>query len=175
MLHMKRTQDSLILTSNIFNAFAPEFLKHLFINFLFFLPLFFTYLLLEYLFKLEFRAIALFSLIGLTILYSIIKISRRLFDTLNTKYIFTAYTIEKHWGYFSHSSHSLNYSQITDVELTMTFWDKLCNVGDLIIHTANDSHTGDNLRASLILHDIKNPKKLKQEMLQRVSQIKHKS
>lgn len=147
-------RKELIIKSNLFNALFLKFLKHVFLNFLFFLPLFLIYLAIEYVFNIEYRNTAIFLLLGITLLYSLYKISYDLFQILITKYIFTAHTIERRHGLFTKKSHSLHYSQITDVELTMTFWDILCNVGNVIIHTANDSQIGKNLKASMILKDI---------------------
>lgn len=165
--------NELIIKSNTFNALFLEFLKQLFLNLIFFLPLFLVYLVFEYVLDLDFRNTAILSLIGITLLYSLYKISYELFIIKITKYIFTPYTIEKRSGLFTTTSHSLNYSQITDIELNMTFWDKLCNVGDLIIHTANDSVISKKIKASMVLRDIKNPLKLKQEMLLKVNAKNH--
>ena len=161
--------NELIIKSNTFNALFLEFLKQLFVNLIFFLPLFLIYLVFEYVLNLNFRNTAVLSLIGITLLYSLYKISYELFIIKITKYIFTPYTIEKRSGLFSTTSHSLSYSQITDIELNMSFWDKLCNVGDLVIHTANDSVINKKVKASMILRDIKNPTQLKQEMLLKVN------
>ena len=71
----KSNPDELIIKSNIFNALFLEFMKQIFLNLIFFLPLFLLYLLFEYTLKLEFRTTAILSLIGVTLLYSLYKIS----------------------------------------------------------------------------------------------------
>ena len=167
------SQSQIVIKSNIFNALFLEFLKQFFLNLLTFLPLFGIYLLAEYIFDLEYQNIAIFSLLALTLLYSFYKISAHLMKIWMTKYIFTAHHLEERYGWFTIKSHSLNYSQITDIELTMTFWDNLCNVGNLIIHTANDTHVDKKTKASMVLKDIKNPTKLKNDMLNKISEARH--
>lgn len=167
---MQPKNSEIIVKSNLFNALFLEFIKQFILNLVFFLPLFIIYLLLEYVFKIEFRNIAILSLIGITVLFSFYRISSGLINILLTKYIFTPYTVEKRHGLFTTTSHSLSYSQITDIELNMSFWDKICNVGNLIIHTANDSHSENKkIKASMILKDIKNPLKLKHELMLKVN------
>ena len=161
------------LKSNIFNALFLQFIHQIIFNLLWFSPLLLLYFLAEYIFKLEYQNEAIFFVLVLTLLYSILKISKKLFIILITIYNFTSSTIEKQSGFISKQSHSIHYSQITDIELSQTLWDRVCNVGDLVVHTANDGYVDKSIKGSMILKDIKNPKQLKQTMFVRMSESKH--
>ncbi|MCH8519923.1 MAG: PH domain-containing protein [Nanoarchaeota archaeon] len=159
----------IIIKPNLFSSLFLEFLKQVLVNFFFFLPLLIIYLIVEFFFELTFQSEAIFLLIGLTLLFSFFKISSRLITLLNTKYVFTPSSIEKQTGIISKSSHSLHYSQITDIELSVELWDRICGVGDLVIHTANDRYSNSVSKHSMILQNVKKPQQLKDSILKKVS------
>lgn len=165
--------NELVIKSNMFNALFLELIKQFFVNFVFFLPLFVIYLVVEYLLELNYQNQAIFSLIFLTLIFSLFKISSKLITIVTTYYIFTPSSMEKATGIISKKSHSLHYSQITDIELSQTLWDRMCNVGDLIIHTANDEYVTKHKKGSLILKDIKKPQQLKRQIIGKISPHKH--
>lgn len=163
----------IIIKPNLFSALFIEFMKQLFVNFFFFLPLLLIYLIIEFFLELDFQAEAIFVLLAITLFFSLIKISSKMVELMNTKYVFTPSSIEKQTGFFSKGSHSLHYSQITDIELTVNIWDRICGVGDLVIHTPNDRYSSPDARHSMILEDVKRPSQLKDSILKKVSPHKH--
>ena len=165
----QQIEHKIIVKPNLFSALFLEFLKQILVNFFFFLPLLLIYLIIEFFFELAFQAEAIFLLIGLTLLFSFFKISSKLIQLLNTKYIFTPSSIEKQTGIISKSSHSLHYSQITDIELSVELWDRICKVGDLVIHTPNDRYSNSVSKHSMILQNVKKPEQLKNSILKKVS------
>ncbi len=159
--------DHIRLKSDILNALLPKFLKHLFWNFIFFLFLYGLYKLIDYSANLNFETEIILSLIFLTVLFSILKITKDLTFIYSTEFNFYSTHLEHKFKFIKEENHSISYSQITDVQVTKTLWDRICNVGDIHIHTGNDEYLAGN-KNGLTLRDIKNPKNIREEIMKKV-------
>jgi hypothetical protein len=118
---MVENGDCLVIKSSLTNAILLDFLKHCFWNlaFVFFLGMF--YYLVSMIYNLSFDVFTIFYLVLITIFLSVIMISKDLVRILNTKYIFYSRHIEHHYSFFREETHSINYSQITDIEVKKIF------------------------------------------------------
>lgn len=164
---MEHSKDHLTLKAHTLNAILPKFLKHIFYNGLFFLFLYGVYLLVDYSANLDFDSQMILWLVGLTILFSFLKILKDLIIIRATEFNFYSTHVEYKFKFFREENHSINYSHITDIEVKKTLWDRVCGVGDIHIHTGNDSYDGVNTN-DLVLNDIRNPDKVKSEILKKI-------
>jgi uncharacterized membrane protein YdbT with pleckstrin-like domain len=157
----------LIMKSHLINAILPKFLKHLFWNGVIFIFLYGIYKLVDYSanYNKDFEVI-LYGII-ITILFSIIKISKDVIIILNSVFYFYDYYLEKKIKLFHEDVHSINYSSILDIKVKKNIWDRMCGVGDILIYTANDEYLDKKLKA-IVLKDIKNPDKIKRELHQKI-------
>jgi uncharacterized membrane protein YdbT with pleckstrin-like domain len=162
-----------VLRASIINALLPKFLKHIFLNGLFFIVLFIIYLAIEHLSPWNLRGQLVFWGITLTVLISFLKISKRLILIYATEYKFHEHNVEKEFSFFIKESHSIAYSKITDIQVIQSIWDRVCGVGDLILHTANEAHHDENVQASIKLSGISNPESIKRQIMQRVHHTAH--
>ena len=76
--------------------------------------------------------------------------------------------MEYKYSFFREETHSVNYSQITDIEIKKDIFDKVCGTGDLLIHTSNDGLFGDRKNDYLTIRDVSKPDYLKQQIMERV-------
>ena len=166
---VKRTHDALILKSHLINALLPKFLRHIFWNAVIFMGLFVVYLVIDRVFSLGYQNELIFYGIVLTLVFSLIKVTKDLIEIMNTEFRFYAHHVEQSFSFFKQVSHSINYSQITDIHVKKDVWDRLCKVGDVVIHTGNDIyHEGGK---HFTIRDIKYPDKLKEQISQRIHKL----
>lgn len=166
----EENNNELVLKPNIINALLPRFLRHTFWNGFFFLSLYLIYMVLDFYFNFGFNLEMILALIFFTLFFSFIKILKDLVVNLATSYIFYPYSVEMKFDFFIQNSHSASYSHVTDIHVEKTIWDRLCNVGDIVIHTSNDSAHKEG-KGALVLKDIKNPEKLQQEINKRIFEL----
>ena len=69
--------------------------------------------------------------------------------------------------FFRVENHSVNYSNITDLQVKRNIWDRICGVGDIVIHTSNDDY-GDSETKALILRDVRHVEKIKEEISRKI-------
>lgn len=167
---MKKDKKCLVIKASLFNALLPKFLKHFWLNSGFTLVLGLIYFLISTFFELSFNIFTIFYLVILTLFISTIMISKDLIKILNTKYLFYARHMEYKYSFFVVESHSINYSQITDIEIRTNIWDHMCGVGDLIIQTSNDKLLDKNGvdKDYLRVRDVKNPEHIKNQIMSRI-------
>ncbi|MDA3855475.1 MAG: PH domain-containing protein [Candidatus Woesearchaeota archaeon] len=168
---MEKIGNIIIMKSHFINTLMPKFIKHLFWNSIVFLILYGIYYLLDNSAKYDFDTIIILSLIFLTIIFSIIKISKDLIKILNTTYEFHPNHLEVKYKFIKEETHSINYKQITDIKVNKTIWDRICKVGDIEIHTANDSFHNEKTTA-LILKDIRHADKIEDEITRKIHSYK---
>ena len=72
---------------------------------------------------------------------------------LCTKYVFEHGHVRYHWKFLREVSHSIQYSQITDVEVRRDIWDRICKTGTIIIHTGSDNDEKSIMR----IHSVRHP------------------
>lgn len=94
------------------------------------------------------------------------KVSRDFFNIYFREYRFYSHHIEEKFTFFKEETHSINYKQITDIEVKKDLWDRICGVGNLIIHTGNDLDSDND--SSLIIKDIKKPVFIKEQIQERI-------
>jgi len=160
-------KNCLIIKSNLINALLPDFLKHLWYNLAFTLFLGLLYFFIGLFYNWTFDIYTIFYLVGITLFLSFLAISIDLVRISNTKYRFYARHLEYHYSFIKENTHSINYSQISDIEVRKTLWDKLCGVGNLIIHTSNEDFKDPN-KDYLVIKDIRAPDYLKQQIMGRI-------
>lgn len=102
---------------------------------------------------------------GISLLHAIGLMSKQLIKILFTEFSFYEDHVESHFKFISEKTHSVNYSKITDVEVKKTLWDRICGVGDIVLHTANDG----TFKQSLVLNDIKHPEEIKDKIITMIS------
>ena len=154
--------------SHLFNSLFPDFIKHFFYNLFIFGILYLIYFLINLFYDLPYKFETISILIFLTIFISFIKILKDLIVLLNTKYFLYETHIEKKFKFFKIENHSINYSQITDIQIKINIWDRICKTGDIILHTGNDDYGNSKKSNDLIIKDIKNPQKIKQKIMEKL-------
>ena len=87
----------------------------------------------------------------------------------NLKYTFYKDRIEMHQQLFNIRRKSIRYSQITNITAEISVWDRICNAGDIILHSAEETEVGD-----LELRCIKNPYDIEKKIHELISQTQHK-
>lgn len=141
----------LVIRSDIFNGFVPLTLR----NFLYSgLTFFLVYWLL--------KSMSVFVLIPLkiswfvlaSILFAIFPLAYSMIIAINTKYIFYHDRIESEFKFFNVKKMSAPYLQIANISSDITFWDRMCNAGDITLYTTDDTAPNFNLMF------IKNPQKI---------------
>ncbi len=149
------TKPILVLKPSIWNGLFPLWAKNLFYA----LPI--TIALGVIMFVLRFFAILEESLtflsVSLIFLLLIISLTPLLFKILilyNTTYYFYHSHVTSEVELLNIRQHSVSYDQITDVSMHISLWDRLCNAGDITLHTGKEAEH------PLVLHYIKNPKKI---------------
>ncbi len=158
--------DFLEVKSSLINALLPLFLKHVFYNSSFSVFVYLIYWLLDLIFNLDYDVLVILSIVFLTLLISFILILKQVIQIRSNSYKFYAHFLEEHYKLFHEENHTINYKQITDIEVRKDIWDRICGVGDLIIHTGNDEYSDQD--KAMIIKDIKRPEHLKKQIMDRI-------
>ena len=158
--------------SSYLNMLFPPFLKQL-IYFIFIYSIFyFTNLFFDTFTNLknQFWQLDVFLLITpiFIVLVQIMIVLEKLTPAYYT--IFTLYEnhIEKKYSFITEKTHSINYSQITDMRIRKNIWDKIYGTGNLIIYTGADNYVSGRRTASLNLKAIKYPNKIRDLINKRI-------
>jgi hypothetical protein len=148
-----------ILKPSSWNALSPLFFKNLFYSTIFGLILLLIYFLLNYfnIINYSFNFI-LIVLIIFVLIISFFPLIMRIIILANTNYYFYRTHITSEFKLFFIKSYSLSYSKITNISLDISIWDRLCNAGDIILHSAEDK------KEDLKLAFIKNPKEIEKRI-----------
>tara|TARA_Y100000310_G_C20629036_1_gene787574 strand:+ start:560 stop:1063 length:504 start_codon:yes stop_codon:yes gene_type:complete len=152
------------LKPNILNALLPELLKNLFYS------LIFSAILFGVLYGLIKFKIISFTISRSLIVAAIILIIgvflptiTKIFVLSNTYYYFFKDHLVTEFKFFKVKRTSVPYSQIVNIIVNITIWDRFCKAGDIIIHTAEDKQSGD-----LVLKYIKDPSKIEHSLYQMI-------
>ena len=150
-------QSLLTLKPNILNALVPTFVRNLFYSSIIVLILFGLSILLE---RLDIITIPnkLLWLLLLLLILAIIPLLAKIIVLSNTTYYFFKTHISREFELLMVRKHSVPYSQIINISIDISLWDRLCNAGDIILHTAEDK------APNLVLHYIKDPEKLEKQI-----------
>lgn len=165
---MEEKTNCLVIKANLMNALLLDFLKHIWWNSAFAIFLGMVYYLVSLFLDLPFNMYTIFYLVAITLLLSVFMISKDLIRVTRTKYLFYARHMEYNYSFIKTETHSINYSQISDIEIKKNVWDRICGVGDLIIHTSNEDLSDDSESDYLRVKDIKNPENIKNQIMSRI-------
>ena len=126
---------------HIINGLFPIFLKNLTYSVVFSLILYAVSFILRYFNLINYsNAVIISFLIGLAIVIALVPLFIKIINLGTTTYYFFKNHLVSESGLFGKAKHSVPYSQITDLAIDVSLWDKLCNAGDLTLHTANDQN-----------------------------------
>jgi hypothetical protein len=139
---------------SIINALFPVYAKNFFITLL---PLIAIYIGTSYFLEIPFK-ILIFILT--LIIIPIIPLTFKIIRITNTEYIFYKNHLIKEYEFLSITKQTIPYKHITNISIIISFWDRLSNAGDIVLHTA------ENETPDLVLQYVKNPKKLEKQILE---------
>jgi uncharacterized membrane protein YdbT with pleckstrin-like domain len=155
----KEVKPLFVLKPNITNALFPLFIRNFIYSILFCGVLFAVYTLLTWLKILSINlewTIAFFII--LAFLISLIPLTSKIVILLCTKYIFYEESLIHQFKFINIKKDSVIYSRITNINLDITLWDRVCKAGDLTIHTADDT------MPDIVLKYIKNPEEVEHKI-----------
>ncbi len=159
--------EPLVLRAHFMNALLPRFLPHLLLNLVNFSLLYLLLQGLQQVFAFAHQNEILLFCISLTVAFSFFKVAKDVIRVLNTRYKFYDDHVEEHYKFFKEATHSVPYSHVTNIEVTKTVWDRLCGVGNIVIHTGNEEVSGAG--SSVTLYDLRHPEEIKQQIMARVN------
>ena len=141
-----------VVKPDMVNAIVPEFARNLIYFALFAAILSLAAYFLSVFTKLQFRiSSAVWMLSSAAIILSMLVSSAMLMRLHFTRYIFYDTYVEHCYKLFSIKTKTTWYRSIVNVETVISFWDRFCRAGDVILHTAEDT------APDLKLEFIKNP------------------
>ena len=158
-----------IIKSDAYAILFPKVLVAIFINLIVILVCYYLFLYLKQ--NVFSIFIYLIFLIPFLTIYSfMIRIEFYFFPVLFTKYKFYEDHIEKEFKFIKHKATSVSYSQINDIKIVRSLYDRIFRVGDVLIFTGIDSHLEDSNRKSctMKIHKIQNPEKVRNFLMSRI-------
>ena len=90
------------------------------------------------------------TIISLAAIFAIIPLLVKIIVLYNTTYYIFKTHIVSEMEFIKVIKHTVPYSQITDMAVDVSIWDRICRAGDIVLHTGNEQ------RPSLKLQYIKN-------------------
>ena len=155
----------LILKPSLVNAILPTFLRNLFYAFILVLILFGIAIVLETFNIVDYPNKVLW-LLGLLLVISIGSVLVKIINLFNTSYYFFKTHVSREFEFFTVKKQSAPYSQIVNISVDISIWDRVCNAGDITLHTAED------VAPDLILHFIKEPEKIERGIYNLIHRVK---
>ncbi len=107
-------------------------------------------------------------LIPILLVVAAIPLAIKLVILYNTNYHFFRGHLVSEFKFFRMKRHSLPYKQIVNIVIDISFWDRLCKAGDIVISTAEDK------RPELTLRYIKDPMKVESAIYAMINKKVHK-
>ncbi|GEM_PF-2442085 len=161
---------ALILKPNLMNALFPTLIKNTFYSSIIILVLS-SGIYLASLFKLidqqfEITTKLILSIIFITLVIACIPLIIKIIILYNTKYYFYHGHLISEFELFIVKRHSVPYNKIVNIQLKVSLWDRICNSGNLILHTAEDK------TEDIHLNYIKNPTKIEHYIYELIHKIK---
>lgn len=95
-------------------------------------------------------------LIGFMIVIAIIPLIYKLLILSNTKYLFYETHVVSEYKLFGEKRSSIPFHQISNINVKITPWDRLCRAGDIILHAVEGK--------SLTLRFIRKPKEIEHNL-----------
>ena len=148
-------KPELTIKPNILNALLLVFLKYLLKLGLIAFILFLLLLLIRTIgfFQISVSILILWF-VSLVLLFTLLLLSYRMFILSFTTYYFYRTHLTSEFKFLVKKKFSVSYTQITNVTTDVSVWDRICNAGDIIVHTA------ENQSSDLTLYYIKDPDKI---------------
>ncbi len=140
---------------NIINALLLVFLKYIIKLGLISIVLFFFLLIIKSMgfFEISIGTL-IFWLASIVFLFTILLLSYKIFILSFTTYYFYKTHLTSEFKFLVKKKFSVSYTRITNITTDVSVWDRICNAGDVIVHTA------ENKAPDLTLYYIKNPDKI---------------
>lgn len=101
---------------------------------------------------------------GIAVLLSLLWMLERIIILRFTTYFFYKGHVASQFNFIIIKSLSAVYDQIVNVKVEISIWDRLCNAGDIILHTAED------IAPDVRLLFIKNPLQMEQSIHRLIAQ-----
>lgn len=145
-------QPIVIVKPSIMNALFPLFLRNVVYALLFVMLVNIVAYILQFFAVITYSSasVLIWSIVAILVL-SIVPLLYRIFILSNTTYYFFNTHILSEFKFIMSDRHSLPYNQITNIEVDVSLWDRLCKAGDMILHTAQE------VEPSLTLYYLKEP------------------
>ena len=156
----------LVLKPNLLNSIVPTFSKNLFYSSMIMLILYGLLTLLEKLNIFELGVNKIFWGIILILLFSTLLFLIKVVILHYTTYSFFRIHVTREFKLFSVKKHSVPYTQITNISIDISIWDRMCKAGDITLNTAED------IAPNLILHYVKDPEKIENGIYKIISNNK---
>ena len=130
----------LILKPNLINALLPSYVK----NYILSLVIVWTFYGLTFFLKTigliqNAMVWGMWGIFLWSALLTLIPLSVRIVILMNTKYYFYDTHMLSEFKLFSIKKKSAPYTLIRSITTEITLWDRMCNSGDIVIHTADDN------------------------------------
>jgi len=154
-----------ILKPSLINALAAIFIRNIFYSFIIILVLYGVSILLET-FNILDPINKVFWVIIILLLVLIVPLLIQTVILHNTLYYFFRTHVSRELKFFVVKKHSVPYSQIVNITIDISIWDRICKAGDITLHTAEDK------TPDLVLHYIKEPEKIEKHIYAMMHRIK---
>lgn len=131
--------DRVVIKSDWFNTLFPTFIRVFGITFIVSITFF---LVLSTINSLGLFSVSYWIMSPILVISILILIGLIIDDVITimcTNYIFEHGHLRYHYKFFHEESHSVQYKQITDVEVRRDIWDRICRTGTLLVHTGSDN------------------------------------
>lgn len=127
----------MVLEPDVKNALIPIFLKNIILTSVFVGVIYsIVYLILKFL-KLSIGQYRVYFIIFFVVVI-FVPLSIRIITLKNTTYYFYKTHVVSEFKFFKIKKSSVPYKQIARITSNISFWDRLCNAGDITLHTAED-------------------------------------
>ncbi|MGV8163028.1 MAG: PH domain-containing protein [Candidatus Nanoarchaeia archaeon] len=148
----------LVVKPLLVNAFFPVFLKNFFFALIFSAILFGISLILEF-FNIQIIPLAwsVAVFIFLALILAVIPIFAKIFNLAFTRYLFYETNVVKEFRFILVKRRSVIYQRITNLNVDIDIWDKLCGAGDITLHTADED-------PDIVLKYIKHPEEIEHKI-----------
>ena len=161
---VKEEKAKLTLKPHLTNALIPLFLKNLTYTITITFILLFVTIILEKLNIFTLNNKFLWTII-LIILLTTISIIFKAMTLNSTNYHLYKTHLIKEYKLINIKKEYVPYSQIANITVEISLWDRICNAGDIRIHTSDDS-------VDIILNFIENPQEIEKKIYTLVNKAK---
>ena len=146
-----------ILTPNLINALFPIFLKNFLVGLIFAIILFFLNLAFNVLAVINLGS-SILTFFIIAIILGLLPLTFTLVRLKFTKYYFYNNRVNKEFRLIIIRRNIVIFNKITNINLHISIWDRLCNAGDLVLNTADDD------QEDLVLEFISDPETVEQKI-----------